>query len=197
MSLIDDTPEEICYVWFDECSTTISVQDEIQTAVVNLKNIQIDVSSYSATFPTLLYTLPQSIEHRPSSLTVKSSSVESAPISPESPSHSDFSAVARGSRHTRNQILHNLSKQDKETAELVQTAEQQEKEHSYMCIACGYTFQGDKRPFMHVCCKRHANQQSCYYIDRGLVSFEKMVLKVDEQFIRRLNAKFGHFLVVF
>ena len=82
MSLIDDTPEEICYVWFDECSTTISVQDEIQTAVVNRKNIQIDVSSYSATFPTLLYTLPQSIEHRPSSLTVKSSSVESAPISP-------------------------------------------------------------------------------------------------------------------
>lgn len=202
LSLIDGTPEEMCYIWLDEWTANVLIQDEVQTVIVNLKNLQIDVSSYNATFPALLYTLPQTIDHRPSSYTL--------PPSPSSPPHSpsesrssnismqsqvDLAGLGASPIQSRSQILHNLSKQEKETAELVQNAEQLEKKSSSVCTACGFAFVGDKRPFLHICCKRHANQQNCFYLDRGLVSFEKIVLKVDEQFIRRLNAKFGRFFV--
>lgn len=198
LSLIDETPEEMGYMWLDEWTASVSIQDEVQTVILNLKNLQIDVSSYNATFPALLYTLPQAVDHRPASLALPpspSSPSEPRFLSKSDPSNVDFAGLGASSGQSRSQILHNLSKQEKETAELVHTAEQQEKESSNTCTACGFTFLGDKRPFLHICCKRHANQQNCFYMDRGLVSFEKVVLKVDEQFLRRLNAKFGRFFV--
>ena len=198
LSLLDETPEEMVYVWLDEGTASVLIRDEVQNVILNLKNLQIDVSSYNATFPALLYTLPQAVDHRPASFALPPS-----PSSPSDPrfsaksaqSNVDFAGLGASSMQSRSQILHNLSKQEKETAELVQTAEQLEKESSNVCTACGFVFLGDKRPFLHLCCKRHANQQNCFYMDRGLVSFEKIVLKVDEQFVRRLNTKFGRFFV--
>ena len=200
LSLIDETPEEMCYMWLDEWTANVSIQNEVQDVIVNMKNFQIDVSAYNATFPALLYTLPQPIDPRPASFTLPPS--PSSPAEPRGSKRSaqasvEFAGLGAAPKQSRSQILHNLSKQEKETAELVQTAEQQEKESSSVCTACGFAFSGDKRPFLHFCCKRHANQQKCFYMDRGLVAFEKIVLKVDEQFLRRLNAKFGCFFVGF
>ena len=45
LSLIDETPEEMGYMWLDEWTASVSIQDEVQTVILNLKNLQIDVSS--------------------------------------------------------------------------------------------------------------------------------------------------------
>ena len=60
----------------------------------------------------------------------------------------------------------------------------------FICSSCGYVFKSDKRPFFHACGRRQCNQQKCMHINRGLVSMEKIVLKIDELFLVKLRRQF-------
>lgn len=182
VSVIDEQPEECCYLYIDAISLSGLLTSQIQDLRVNIANVQIDVSAYSAVFPAILYTLPQPLD-TPAALRSHRTSFTAAP-----PPASDEGRLGRRQRHA---VLTQLTQQEAAAAALAETME---KPSLQVCPSCGCRFTGELRPFFHLCCQRHANQ-NCLYIDRGLVALERIVLKVDEQFVRRLLRKFGPLLV--
>ena len=189
ISMIDSSPKECCYFFVDGLDLTASLTSETQDVVMNINNIQFDITSYEATFPCLLYTIRRDIT--PILSDTHSNSDSATHISQASPLSSPVpQRSTRVSSSQRHQILSILTKQEKETQELVKSAELHGKQMAGTCSSCGYVFKSDKRPFFHACGRRQCNQQKCMHINRGLVSMEKIVLKIDELFLVKLKRQF-------
>lgn len=99
----------------------------------------------------------------------------------------------RISRKERRILLKQLKMEEAQTQEIVRSAELREKNAVMSCASCGLQFRGGRRPFLHVCGKRHLQQKKTMFIDRGLASLEQIVLTVDEVFMERLTRVFGPF----
>lgn len=63
VSFIDETPTELMYLFLEGVEMSLELGSETQTVTAQIANIQIDVCPYTATFPSLLYTLrPQRVD---------------------------------------------------------------------------------------------------------------------------------------
>lgn len=188
VSLIDSVPEECSYLFIDGIELLATLSSNIQDIQFTIQNIQIDVSSYDAAFPCLLYTLRRDLVKSTATHSYSEPETTRSAQSPVSSPRSQRST--RISASQRHQILTNLTKQEKETRQLVESVEKKEKLALNTCSACGTVFKGDKRPLLHACGQRQANQQNCMQINRGMVVLEKMVMKVDELFLLKLKRQF-------
>lgn len=191
-SLIDATPEESCYVYVDGVDASALVTEDSQEGVLNVACFQIDVSDFNAPFSTLVYVLCEEGEDLPPS---EPSSVEPsvAPSPSVSAGKEEAGQSQRISRKERRILLKQLKREEAQTQEIVRSAELREKNAVMSCASCGLQFRGGRRPFLHVCGKRHLQQKKTMFIDRGLASLEQIVLTVDEVFMERLTRVFGPF----
>lgn len=189
LSLVNAIPEDCCYFFVDGIDFTASLSSENQDVNLNIQNIQFDINAYDASFPCILYTLRRELTAGAPALPVEGDSKTAT--TPQSPLASPIPKQnTRVSSNQRHQILSNLTKQEKETQQLVEAVEKKGKQVVGSCPSCGYVFKGKKRPFLHACGQRHCGQQNCMHINRGLVVLEKIVLKVDELFMVRLRHQF-------
>ena len=192
-SVIDSSPEECCYLFLDQIDAKAVVTEESQELLMNIACFQIDVSDYDAPFSTLLYALCEETgDVVPATPSNVDSDVERSPSTVSVLRSGEVEQSTRVSRKERKSILRQLKREEKQTKEIVKTAVRKERDDLMSCSSCGYLFRG-KRPFLHVCGKRHLRQQNCMHIDRGLVSLERVVLTVDELFVDRLRRTFGPF----
>ena len=193
-SLIDATPEENCYVYLDDVDASGVITEDSQEAMLNISCFQIDVSDFNAPFSTLVYVVCEegedSLPSEPSSVEV---SVEPSP-SFSAEAEDEMERSQRVSRKERKTILKQLKMEEAQTQQIVRSAELHEKNSVMSCASCGLQFRGGKRPFLHVCGKRHLQQKKTMFIDRGLASLQHIVLTVDEVFMERLTRVFGPFL---
>ena len=194
VSFINSSPEECCYFFIDGIEFIATITSDNQDVNLNVQNIQLDVTAYDASFPCMLYTVRRDLDH--SSSSIQTYPDDDTPSTQQSPLVSPLTQRnTRLSPSQRHQILSNLTKQEKETQQLVDSIEKKGKQVIGTCSSCGFVFKGDKRPFLHACGSRHCGQQNCMHINRGLVVFEKIVLKVDEIFILKLRRQFDLLMV--
>jgi hypothetical protein len=65
ISLIDDTPSEVGYLFLEDVEGTVQLSPETQSISAQIGNIQVDACRYTALFPSMLYTLRPSSSHTP------------------------------------------------------------------------------------------------------------------------------------
>ena len=63
VSLIDDTPSEVGYLFFEDVEGTVQLSPETQSISAQIGNLQVDACRYTALFPSILYTLRPSSDH--------------------------------------------------------------------------------------------------------------------------------------
>ena len=63
ISLIDDSPCEVGYLYYEDVEGTLQLSPETQSISAQIGNIQVDACRYTALFPSILYTLRPPSSH--------------------------------------------------------------------------------------------------------------------------------------